>query len=302
MNKKKLKNIMKTPWTKSKVIALIIVITLVIVAIQFGIVTYKHYSMNRLIETQQVEQQDAREQYQKKQAAIQKRQDHLKNKMNDYIKAQQGQIGISYYELKTQEGFDLNGDVQFLAGNMVSVPLSLMVAGKVDHHEMSWKKPITINGQQTSQNLDSYMRAMIEHDDSEARLQLIQAVGGTEALLRYMKANDKETDVVDATGNLTMSPKTMVHYLLTLEENKDNRDSYTRIQAYMAKNKGKVGMLYTDKTAGEVEQVYTKSMDDNTHAAGIVDGKNPFIIAIFTKGQPNANECIETLVNMAKEN
>lgn len=289
------KKLTSIQWTKGKVLAAVIAFVVTLAVIEVGVVVYKHYSMNHLIDMQQVEQQDASQQYQQKQAAIKKRQDRIKSKINDYIKAQQGAIGVSYYELNTQEGFDLNGNLQFSAGNMAALPISLMVAGKVDQHQLSWNKAVG-NGKATVNQL---MSAMIEQGSADARQQLTQAVGGTEALIQYMKANDKKSDLVGQSGEMTMSPQMAVHYLMTIEENKDNKDSYKRIQAYMAKNRGRVGLLYTDKTAGEVEQVYAKTADDNLNVAGIVDGKHPFVIAIFTKDQPKAKDCIEHIVNLA---
>lgn len=292
------KKITSIQWTKGKVLAIIIAFIIIMAMIEVGVVVYKHYSMNHLIDMQQVEQQDASQQYQQKQAAIRKRQDRIKSKINDYIKAQQGAIGVSYYELNTQEGFDLNGNVQFSAGNMAALPISLMVAGKVDHHQLFWNKAVG-HGKATVNQL---MSAMIEQSSTEARQQLTQAVGGTEALIRYMKANDKKSDLVNQSGEMTMSPQMAIHYLMAIEENKDNKASYKRIQAYMAKNRGGVGLLYTDKTAGEVEQMYAKTTDDNLNVAGMVDGKHPFVIAIFIKDQPNAKACIEHIVNLAADN
>lgn len=291
------KKLTSIQWTKGKVLATVIAFVVTLAVIEVGVVVYKHYSMNHLIDMQQVEQQDASQQYQQKQAAIKKRQDRIKSKINDYIKAQQGAIGVSYYELNTQEGFDLNGNLQFSAGNMAALPISLMVAGKVDQHQLSWNKAVG-NGKATVNQL---MSAMIEQGSADARQQLTQAVGGTEALIQYMKANDKKSDLVGQSGEMTMSPQMAVHYLMTIEENKDNKDSYKRIQAYMAKNRGRVGLLYTDKTAGEVEQVYAKTADDNLNVAGMVDGKHPFVIAIFTKDQPKAKDCIEHIVNLAAD-
>lgn len=303
----------RSQLTKSNIILAIIGLVVVLVVIQLGVVSYRHYATNRLIDEQQMEQQSARAAYQKEQKKVKARLDKLQEEMNDYIKAQPGQIGISFYEINSQEGFNLNGKVNFIAGNMVAIPLSLVVANEIDKGNLKWKTEIPYSSSAAAANsqisqspksaytVSELMKAMIEDDDATARQLLLQKIGGTTALLNYMKANDKNVGQSDKTDALEMSPQSALHFLLTLDENKNNSSAYERIQAYMSENKKNVGRLYTSKTAGDVEQLYANVDEDNAHVAGIVDTKRPFIITIFTKGQKDAEKCMSDLVNMAVE-
>lgn len=303
----------RSQLTKSNIILALIGLIVILVIIQLCTVSYRHYATNRLIDEQQLEQQKARVTYQKEQKKVKVRLDQLQEKMNDYIKAQSGQIGISFYEINSQEGFNLNGKVNFIAGNMAAIPLSLVVANEIDKGNLKWNTEIpysasaaTVNSQISQSPKSAYtvselMKAMIEDDDATARQLLLQKIGGTTALLNYMKSNDKNVGQSNKTDALEMSPQSALHFLLTLDENKNNSSAYERIQAYMSENKKTIGRLYTSKTAGDVEQVYANVDEDNAHVAGIVDAKRPFIITIFTKGQKDAERCMSDLVNMAIE-
>lgn len=304
--KKRLKQL-----SKGQVILGIIGLIAVVIIVQVMWTSYQYYHTNRVIAQQQVEQQDAKNAYLQEQKKVMKRLNRIQDKMNDYIKAQSGEIGVSFYEINSQEGFNLNGDVKFVAGNMTSIPLALVVAGQIDKGNLKWTTSIpyeanlaATNSQisaspKSSYTVDELMKLMIENEDATARQLLINKIGGTQALLNYMKANDKKVALSKTTDTFEMAPQAMLHFILTLYENKDNSSAYGRIMGYMAENQKTVGRLYTSETAGDVEQVYADVDDTNAHVAGIIEGKRPFIITIFTKGESDPKQVMSDLVNIA---
>lgn len=238
----------------------------------------------------------------------------LRNKIIKYLGANINNVAVSFYDLTTNESFDINGDVLFKAGSTYKVPLNLVLydlvqAGKIDlnekveyvhskHYEggSGVLKDYVVDETLPSQTFGELSRRSLLNSDNIAANMLITGIS------KYANIYGEYGKILgyplNRTGNL-FSTDDMMIFLKKLYYNKDKNPYYKNIITNL-KNSSigvRIGRYIPDNI---VANKYG-SFNGNYHDIGIVFGDKPFIICIYTNNVNNAEKVIADIAKFAYE-
>ena len=287
----------------------LIIIGLVAILATMGIsLLYVNLAHNRQIKAEQTTesyQKQEKQAYQKQQQALDTLNTTLIEEMNSEIKSTSAMAGICIYDVNTKNTIALNGDLAFKAGRELAIPLAMMIADKIQAGELSLTSSLpyetsfyTAENSEIAKNpKESYsikelLRLMIVSNDAIAYELLENEVGGEKALLNYMKEAYNQNQKTD---EAVMTANDAVVYLTLLYDNPQGNKVYTKIQEWMMSADAQG--LATDTIKDDLGHYYYKSTD-YYHDMGIYYGKNPYIVAILTKGDNDAERLVSNLSDM----
>lgn len=257
------------------------------------------------IQTTESYQHKVKQDYKKQQVAQKNLTQTLIEEMNSKIQSTSAMAGVVIYDVETKNKISLNGDLAFKAGGLFEVPLAMMIADKIKAGQLTLKSELPYDtsfytseqsdiakNPKNSYTIEELLRLMLVSNDAIAYALLKNEVGGTSTLLTYMKEvynSDQETKKEIMTANDAVS------YLTILYDNPQGNDIYTKIQEWMMSADAQG--LATEVVKDDLGHCYYKSTD-YYHDIGIYYGKHPYIVAVLTKGDSDAERLVSELSDM----
>lgn len=238
----------------------------------------------------------------------------LRNKILKYLGGNVNNVAVSFYDLTTDESFDINGDVLFKAGSTHKVPLNLVLydlvqAGKIDlntkveyvhskHYEggSGVFQNYVVNGTLPPQPFSELSRRSLLNSDNIAANMLITGINNYTNL--YGEYGKILGYPLNRTGNLFSTNEMMV-FLKKLYYNKGNNPYYQNIITNLKNSSQgvRIGRYIPESIVANKYGSY----NGNYHDIGIVFGDRPFIICIFTNNVTNAEKIIADIAKLAYE-
>lgn len=274
-------------------------------AVGMGKIMYNQHRVTEAINTQKEEQHHVAKQYEEKEAVWKETQKQLDEEITSLLQSSSAVAGIEAYDLINKETFRFNANLSFKAGDTLRIPLAMMVADKIQAHQLSLDDKITYqdsyyetgDGEIKKQPKESYtikelLRLMLVSNDNIATNMLEDIVGGEKAILPYIQVNYNNKQKTDKP---IITPSLAVHYLRLLYDNKDGNPVYDDIQKWMMS--ADTGGLATDKTKDKMGH-HASSNHEYNHDIGIYYGDHPYIIAIYTKGSQQSSSLVEQISDM----
>lgn len=268
-----------------------------------GWTIYQHHGQQKIANESKIEQQRTKTSYNKAKAKREEENKAMAEEINNALQTKSVTAGVSVYEISEHNRFSINGNIAFKAGSTLRLPLAMMIADQINigktklsetipyqsEYATESKNSVIAKQPKHSYTIESLLRLMIVSNDEVATNMLENYVGGQTALLTYIKDvyNKKQS-----TKKAVMTPDDAILYLRLLYDNKSSNPVYDKIQNWMT-NSDKEG-LSTDKTSKDIAHLYYRS-DDYYHDIGIYYGKNPYLIAIYTKGDTDTEEVVSQI-------
>lgn len=210
-----------------------------------------------------------------------------------------------YYKPSTKEYYFYNENTFFTAASTIKVPIAMAYYDKINNGEKTLESTLQYKsghyeagGGSTSARykvgnnipLQFLLEQMIVNSDNTATNILISGLGGQNPYRasvasytqRELPANFSTTNITSA-GYASDVIKTLYA----------NQEKYQDLIGYMKKSSGG-GYLKKNITTCEVAHKYG-SYNGNIHDYGIVYAKEEYLIGVFTKGVPNAEEFIANI-------
>lgn len=215
-------------------------------------------------------------------------------------------FGFFYYNPNNQKYYFYNSDTYFTAASTIKVPLAIVYYDKINNGEIS--KDATLlykaehyepgsgatSGRYKPGNyvpVSYLLEQMIVNSDNTATQILKSGLGEAETAYR---------NFITQYSNRTLKADFYIENVITAGYGFDvmkylwsNQDKYSELIEYMKKSSGG-GYLKKEITTCEIAHKYG-SYEGNIHDYGIVYSKENYLIGIFTKGIPNAENFISEL-------
>lgn len=232
--------------------------------------------------------------YKKIQAAIDKRADLTGES-----------IAISFYDIDSKKQLELNGTAAFEAGSATKIELAMMIADKIAAGEISGSDLVyfhtadyeegtgyLINHMEetTAIQVNKLLEYMVTYSDNIAANMLYRVMGEPSTVREYSKENYIKD--LDTSGNF-LTANQGIQLLQVLYANKNKNSYYDRFINWM-KNSDFHERLETEKTA-DVLAHKVGSMNNSIHDIGIFYTGHPYMLTMFTRGTPDAEEEISSL-------
>ncbi len=239
---------------------------------------------------------------------------NLKNKIIRYLGNNINKVAVSFYDITTQESFDINGDMLFKAGSTYKVPLNLVLydlvqAGKIDLnntvkyiHEKHYEggsgilQDHIIDNALPPQKFSELSKMSLLNSDNIAANMLITGISQYANL--YGEYGKILGYVLNRTGNV-FTTNEMNTFLKKLYYNEKNNPYYNNIANYM-KNSS-TGVRIGRYIPSNIVASKYGSYQGNYHDIGIVFGNTPFIISVYTRDLENAENVIANIAKLAYE-
>jgi beta-lactamase class A len=296
-------------------IRLIIVLLTIFFFIGFGIVFFKlnagknTLTYNQVIETLPGQNSSTTDGNQVN-IKESKRIDGLKNELESYIKGCNGQYGIYYINVVTNEEFGINDTDEFIAASTIKIPLNLYIFNKIKEGTIDYSGEMTylkedyeegageIRYQKigTKYTVKELSGLSIESSDNVAANILIRLIG-KQNLKDYMKSLGG--GVISYTENISC-PKDMAQYMKLVYEfcNSDsvlgkdltgyflNTEDNSRIPALLPKN-----IKIAHKTGNQIGY---------DHDVGIIYADTPYVLSVMSKNVVE-DDAYNVIANISKK-
>jgi beta-lactamase class A len=225
----------------------------------------------------------------------------LENKIKSDIGDNTDNIGLSYYDINSGTYIGINDDKYFTAGSTVKVAIGMVYSDMIESGTISLTDTIMYDdnmyedgaGVLQGSNLlnrpiaiSNLMGYMIKDSDNIATNMLISKIG-------YYNIKDKFGEIlghaVDKNSN-SITAKEAYTYLFKLYENKEHKQSYDNLKNLMKSTTthDRIDKYIPQELVAHKIGDYGSFVND----IGIVYGDNPYILTIYTKNIPDANELI----------
>ena len=214
-----------------------------------------------------------------------------------------------YYNLKTKEYYLDNGDKWFTAASTIKVPIAMLYYDKVNNKEVTFDTTYLYRASDYEEGdgmtaytydagdsipLSFLLEQMIEKSDNTATNVLTNALGGR---AKYIGDTLKYVDekiglqVPENFYNENITSAKYGHGIMNYIYN--HPEEYAGLIDHMKKSSyGSYLKKYI--TDYDVAHKYG-SYEGNIHDYGIVYGKEPYLIGVFTKSVPDAEELIANI-------
>lgn len=222
------------------------------------------------------------------------------------VSSQYGEnIGISFYDTKTGENISINGDRYFIAASTTKVPLNMILYDKAYSGNISLDNRMNYSSvyfedgtgiiQQNIQ--DSYIlsdlsKYSIVYSDNIATNMIYGYLGGYNSVMREF---DNYLGYQGCHSNNEITPNQATTYLKILYENKNENPYYNDLIKNLKNTTFKIRMEenLTNGIVAHKIGTYGSYVND----IGIVYGKNPFILSIYTSGIGNSESLITEITD-----
>ncbi len=238
----------------------------------------------------------------------------LKAKILNYLGKNVYNVAVSFYDVKTKESFDINGDILFKAGSTHKVPLNIVLydlvqKGKIDlnstvpyihnkHYEggSGVLQNYVVNNTLAPQTYGQLSKLSLINSDNIAANMLISGINSHDNL--YKRYGEILGYPLNRTGNL-FSTNEMNEFLKRIYYNENNNPYYKNIVEYLKRSS--VGVRLGRYIPDSIIANKYGSYGENYHDISIVYGDRPFILSVFTKNLPNAETVIAQIGKLAYE-
>lgn len=217
----------------------------------------------------------------------------------------QDNFAFFYYNPITEESYFYNENSYFTAASTIKVPLAMIYYDKINNGDLTLKSTFTYNKEHYEEGagtivalykpgeevpLQYLLEQMIVNSDNTATNILKTGLGGEKAYRILIKQYTQ----IHLPSEFNEDNITSAAYSLdVLKKIYNNQDDYQRLIELMKKSSGG-GYLKKDITNCEIAHKYG-SYEGNVHDYGICYSNNPYLIGVFTKNVPNAENLISTI-------
>jgi beta-lactamase class A len=234
----------------------------------------------------------------------------LQTKIKEYLGDNISKVGISYYDITSNQYININSDKVFLAGSTVKVQLNMVLSdmlksGQASQSEvLNYKDSEYEEGTGILQGTDMSKGYVITtlsdysiiHSDNIATNMILERIGYENFRSEVDKKLNKITD--HSQNYITAEDETIL--LKQLYTNKDNNSYYSHIIDIMKQTDFHDRLdKYLDKN---IVAHKIGDYSDYVNDIGIVYTDRPYIISIYTEGLPNANEVIAQISKIIYDN
>jgi len=218
-------------------------------------------------------------------------------------------FGMVYYDINSKKSIEINVDNQFLAASTVKVPINMLVYDMIQdkkiniNEELKYRKADFEGGAGILQETDlskpipikELSDYSIRYSDNIAINMLLRRVGNEN---RYAYIEKITGHPLVLKGNHT-TPMDSFKILERLYSNPDKNEYYSGLIENMKKTE------YHDRIDKYIPQEIVAHKIGNyaeyVNDMAIVYGEDPYILAVFTKGMPEAAESIAQVSKMIYE-
>lgn len=233
----------------------------------------------------------------------------IKETIEKYIKNKnlsENNFGFFYYNPNNQEYYFYNTDTYFTAASTIKVPLAIVYYDKINNGEINKEATLLYKAEHYEEGsgttssiykpgnyvpISFLLEQMIVNSDNTATQILKSGLGDEDTSYRNLITvyTDRTLKVDFYLENIITAGYgyDVIKYLW------NNQDKYTELIENMKKSSGG-GYLKKDITTCEIAHKYG-SYEGNIHDYGIVYANSPYLIGIFTKGIPNAEDTISEI-------
>lgn len=210
-------------------------------------------------------------------------------------------IGLTFYDIKTNKTISFNGDKNFIAASTSKVPLNMLLFNKVASGEIKKDTKVkytnedyeggagVLQSKDLSSPIDIFTlsKYSIIYSDNIATKMISNLMGGRDVVFKqYDDILGYESNHI----NNTITSNDAAQYLKVLYYNKENNPYYDTLINNMKNT------VYHDRIDKYIDQsiVAHKIGDYETYVndIAIVYGNSPYILTIYTNNLPNAKEII----------
>jgi beta-lactamase class A len=236
--------------------------------------------------------------------------ENLEKEIRGYLGDNVSKFGLIYYDISSKKSIEINADNQFAAASTIKVPINMLM------YDMIQEKKIDINEKLEYQEGDFEEGAgvlqgsdlsnpiaiktlsdySIRYSDNIAINMLLRKVGSEN---RYNFIENVVGHTIVHEGN-NITPKDSFKILERLYLNPKNNEHYTTLIETMKKTEfhDRIDMYIPREIVAHKIGDYAEYVND----IGIVFKKNPYILVIFTKDIPDANEVIGQVSKIIYDN
>lgn len=217
----------------------------------------------------------------------------------------QDNFAFFYYNPTTEESYFYNENSYFTAASTIKVPLAMVYYDKINNGDLTPKSTFQYDKEHYEEGsgtiaalykpgdsvpLQYLLEQMIVNSDNTATNILKTGLGGEKAYRILIKQYTK----IHLPSEFNESNITSASYSLdVLKKIYNNQDDYKELIEFMKKSSGG-GYLKKGITNCEIAHKYG-SYEGNIHDYGICYSSTPYLIGIFTKNVPDAENLISTI-------
>lgn len=238
----------------------------------------------------------------------------LEAKILNYLGSNVSNVAISFYDIKTKESFDINGDILFKAGSVYKVPLNMVLYDLVQKGKINLNDTVPYVHEKHYESgsglLQNYIvdetlppktyanlsKLSLINSDNIAANMLISGISLHANL--YKEYGKLLGHTLNRKGNL-FSTNEINEFLKKIYFNEGGNPYYERIIDYLKKSS--VGVRLGKYIPDSIIANKYGSYDGNYHDVAIVFGNRPFILSVFTRNLPNAETIIAQVGKMVYE-
>jgi beta-lactamase class A len=235
---------------------------------------------------------------------------NLEKQIRGYLGDNESKFGLIYYDINSKKSIAINADNQFAAASTIKVPINMLM------YDMVQEKKIDINEKLKYQEGDFEEGAgvlqgsdlsnpiaiktlsdySIRYSDNIAINMLLRKVGNEN---RYNFIENVVGHTIVHEGN-NITPRDSFKILERLYLNPKNNEYYATLIETMKKTEfhDRIDKYIPREVVAHKIGDYAEYVND----IGIVFKKNPYILVIFTKDIPDANEVIGQVSKIIYDN
>jgi len=235
-----------------------------------------------------------------------KNREELEQQIKDYLGDNIEHIGLSYFDINSRKSIKINGDKVFIAASTIKVQMNMILCDMFKSGQIAQEEALEFTedcyeegtGVLQGQNLSKPLKIKllseysITHSDNIATNMIIKRIG-------YKTMRDlidgKLGHTTDHTRNyITANDETAL--LKLLYDNVDNNPFYAQIIENMKKTDfhDRIDLYIPQEVVAHKIGNYDSYVND----VGIIHVKKPYILSIYTKELPYANEVIAHISKM----
>jgi len=235
----------------------------------------------------------------------------LSDQLQQYISTRPGDISVYVKDLNTGKTLDLDSDEMFAAASTIKMPLILYIYEQAAQGKIDLETKLTYSqeyfaqgtgilqaepfgGQYTIRELS---RLSMEYSDNVAWKMLLSYVG-QDALTAYEKSLGAKATGIEGGLSIT-TPEDMGRYLERLLAFSKEKPEFGNEVLYYMENSIFSEGIPQNLPKETVVAHKMGALNDKFHDVGIVRGKRPYIITIFTQNGWE-EESLKTLADISK--
>lgn len=212
-----------------------------------------------------------------------------------------GDIAITYLDLKTGQKVSINGSQVFHGASTTKVPLVMLISDKVRAGELSWNQQVKYDKKffesgtgkiqediKSSYSLADLAQQSITTSDNIAKNMLYSLLGGNEAGMKQIYSTYLHAESTKGENEITSEKMALI--LEFLYDQREVKPEYQQLLNNM-KNTVFHDRLETAATAGKVAHkigTYEEEVDD----VGVFFHEHPYVLTIYTSKLDDAEKVI----------